>query len=163
MNIELTPKEYRDLLDILHIADVIMSGHRRGEDNRTGGHRALIQKLYARAGGEGFDRLFSHNKNLDKYEPTEDFEQSTLAHGLVDEFNDHLFWDLLISRLTVRDAAQLAGGTERLNALSAGDRRRVEEPIRQRYIQEFGVNGVSNLEVIERFTSVEGMPVPTSD
>jgi hypothetical protein len=28
MNIEISPKEYRDLLDILHIADVVMSGHR---------------------------------------------------------------------------------------------------------------------------------------
>jgi hypothetical protein len=27
MNIEISTKEYRDLLDILHIADVIMSGH----------------------------------------------------------------------------------------------------------------------------------------
>jgi hypothetical protein len=62
MNIEISPKEYRDLLDILHIADVVMSGHRREEDKRTERHRALIQKLYALARGEGFDRLISYSK-----------------------------------------------------------------------------------------------------
>lgn len=163
MNIELTSKEYRDLLDILHIADMIMTGHRRGEDKRTEGHRALLQKLYAHAGSEGFDRLIRHNQYLNKYEPTDDFEQNTLAHGLVNEFGEHLFWDQLISRLTVRDAAQLTGGAERLDSMSNSDRQHVEEPIRQRYIQEFGTNGVDNLEVIERFTAVEGMPLPTSD
>jgi hypothetical protein len=163
MNIELTAQEYRDLLDILHIADMIVSGHRRGGDKRTEGHRALIQKLYAGAGNEGFDGLVSHNRILNKYETTEDFEQSTPAHGLVNEFSEHLFWDQLISRLTIRDAAQLTGGAERLGSMSNSDRRHVEEPIRQRYVQEFSANGVANLEVIERFTAVEGMPMQTSD
>jgi hypothetical protein len=40
MNIEISTKEYRDLLDILHIADVVMSGHRREENKRTALHRA---------------------------------------------------------------------------------------------------------------------------
>ena len=41
MNIELTVKEYRDLLDIAHIADVILSGHRREPDKRSERHRVL--------------------------------------------------------------------------------------------------------------------------
>jgi hypothetical protein len=53
MNIEISTNEYRDLLDILHIADVVMSGHRNEADRRTERHRALIQKLYALAQGEG--------------------------------------------------------------------------------------------------------------
>ncbi|HEX9020459.1 MAG TPA: hypothetical protein VF903_04310, partial [Nitrospirota bacterium] len=88
MNIEISAKEYRDLLDILHIADVIMSGHRREEDMRTERHRALIQKLYAFAQG-GFGRLISFNEGVKKYVPTADFEQSSLAHAVVDEFGGH--------------------------------------------------------------------------
>jgi hypothetical protein len=163
MNIELTAKEYRDLLDILHIADVVMSGHRREENMRTERHRALIQKLYSLAQGEGLDRLISYNASVNKYAPAADFEQSTLAHAVIDEFGDHLFWDELISRFTVRDAAQIAGGIERLNAMSDGDRQAVEGPIRQRYIEEFTKNGVANLEIIQRFNIGRGMPVKTSD
>lgn len=163
MNIEISTKEYRDLLDILHIADVVMSGHRREEDKRTERHRALIRKLYTLAGGEGLDRLMSYNESAHKYVPTAEFEQSTLAHTVTDEFGDHLFWDELISRLSVRDAAQIAGGIERLNAMSDRDRQAVEGPIRQRYIEEFTTNDVANLEVIERFSIGGGIPVKTSD
>jgi hypothetical protein len=163
MNIEISTKEYRDLLDILHIADVVMSGHRREEDRRTGRHRALIQKLYALAGGEGLDRLISYNESAHKHVPTEEFEENSLAHVVVHEFGYHLFWDELISRLSVRDAAQIAGGLERLKAMSDSDRQAVEGPIRQRYLEEFSANGVANLAVIERFGLGEGMPVRTSD
>ena len=163
MNIEISTKEYRDLLDILHIADVIMSGHRREEDKRTERHRALIQKLYALSGGEGLDRLISYGKSVNKYVPTADFEQSTPAHAVIDEFGDHFFWDELISRLSTRDAARFAGGIDRLNAMSDSDRQQVEGPIRQQYIEEFGTNGVANLAVIERFGINKGMPAKTSD
>lgn len=163
MNIEISTKEYRDLLDILHIADVVMSGHRREEDKRTGRHRALIQKLYALARGEGLDRLMSYNESVNKYVPTGEFEESSLAHAVIEEFGDHLFWDELISRLSVRDAAQIAGGLERLNAMSDSDRQMLEGPIRQQYIEEFSKNGVANLVVIERFGTVGGKPVKTSD
>jgi len=163
MNIEITATEYRDLLDILHIADVAMSGHRREEDSRTARHRALIQKLYALAGGEGLERLISYDDTVKRYIPTEDFEKSTLAHLVIEEFGDHYFWDLLISRLTERDAAQMAGGSERLQALNDIDRRHAEGLIRQRYLAEFAANGVANLEVVVRYGSVEGMPKNTSD
>ena len=163
MNIELSAKEYRDLLDILHIADVVMSGHRRGEDKRTEQHRALIQKLYALAQGEGLDRLISYNESVHKYVPTDDFEKSALAHVLIDEFGDHLFWDELISRLSVRDAAQIAGGIDRLNAMSDIDRQALEGSIRQKYIEEFSAHAVANLTVIEQFSTGGGVRVDTSD
>ncbi len=163
MNIELTTNEYRDLLDILHIADVVMSGHRREEDKRTGRHRALIQKLYALAQGKGLDRLISHNESVHKYVTTADFEQSSLAHKVIDEYGDHLFWDELISRLTARDAEKIAGGTDRLSAMSDAARQAVEGPIRQRYIEEFSMHSVANLAVIEQFGIGGGMPVKTSD
>ena len=163
MNIEITTKEYRDLLDILHIADVVMSGHRREEDLRSVRHRALIQKLYALAGREGVEKLIGYNESSHTYVPTADYEESSLAHVLIDEFGDHLFWDELISRLSVRDAARNAGGIDRLNAMSDSERQAAEEPIRQRYIEEFSKNGISNVAIIERFTLGGVMPVKTSD
>ncbi|MGE5173310.1 MAG: hypothetical protein ACM3MD_05725 [Betaproteobacteria bacterium] len=163
MNFEISTKEYRDLLDILHIADVVMSGHRREEDKRTERHRALIQKLYALAKEDGNDLLISYNESVNKYIPTAEFEQSSVAHVLIHEFGDHLFWDELINRLSIRDAAQIAGGIDRLNAMSDSDRQAVEGPIRQRYIEEFTTNGVAGLEVIERFGIGGGILVKTSD
>ena len=163
MNIEISAKEYRDLLDILHIADAVMSGHRREEDKRTVRHRVLIQTLYALARSEGLDRLISYNESVKKYVPTAEFEENTLAHVVIHEFGDHLFWDELVNRLTIRDAAQMAGGKERLNTLSARERQQMDGPIRQRYVQEFATNGVSRLEIFERFSGDDGVPAMTSD
>ena len=163
MNIEISAKEYRDLLDLLHIADVIMSGHRREEDMRSARHRALIQKFYALAQEAGLDRLISYNESVNKYVPAVEFEESSLSHVLIDDFRDHLFWDELISRLSARDAAQNTGGTDRLNAINDSARQAAERPIRQRYIEEFSTNGVANLAVIERFSTGKGKLVKTSD
>jgi len=59
MKIQLSTQEYRNLLDILHVADVVLSEYRREEDSRSARHRALIQKLYALAQGEGLNGLFN--------------------------------------------------------------------------------------------------------
>ena len=163
MKIEITPQEYLDLLDILHIADVIMSGHRREEDNRTERHRSLIQKMYGHARSEGHERLIRYNEATKAYEPTEEFERTTLAHAVVEEFEDHLFWDGLINRLTIRDATQIVGSLERLNAMSASERQTVEGPIRQRYFYEFRTNGIANLEVVYRQSYDNDVSVKTSD
>jgi hypothetical protein len=163
MKLDLSPQEYLDLLDLLHIADVVMSGHRREEDQRTTRHRALVQKLYGLAGSEGRDRLIRHDPSANKFVPTGEFEEHSLAHPLINEFGDHLFWDELIARLTVRDAALIAGGIEQLNAMSHSDRHVLEGPIRQRYIEEFTASGITNLEVVARYGSGGEGPVETSD
>lgn len=163
MNIDISAKEYLSLLDILHIADVVMSGHRREEDGRTGQHRTLIQKLYSLARGEGLDRLIGYDESVHKHVPTAEFEENSPAHAMIHEFVDHIFWDELISRLSVRDAAQIAGGSNRLDAMNDSDRQQVEGPIRRRYIGEFAANGLANLEVVERLGMGGGQPVRTSD
>jgi hypothetical protein len=163
MNIEITANEYRDLLDILHIADVIMSGHRREPDKRSEQHRALIQKVYGLAPGVGLDHLMRHDAPDNVTVPTPEFEESTLSHVLINEFADHVFWDELISRLSVRDAAQTVGGMDRLNALNDSDRQATEGPIRQHYIEEFSRNNLTNVAVIDSFEIGGREPVKTSD
>lgn len=163
MKIELSAEDYLALLDLLHVADVVMTGHRREEDARTARHRQLVQKLYGLARGEGLERLMGQDEGLRRYVPTAEFEEGSIAHTLLDEFGDHVFWDELITRLSVRDAALIAGGGERLQGLSDGDRQSLEAPIRQRYIAEFTAHGIANLEVVERYGGENGAPVRTSD
>lgn len=163
MNVDFSAKEYRDLLDVLHIADVILSGHRKKPDKRSERHRSLIQRLYGLARGEGLEGLIRKDEQGNSYVPTPEFEESTLAHRVIDEFGDHLFWDELISRLSVRDAAHAAGGMDRLNAMNDIDRQAAEGPFRQAYIEEFSRNGISGLVVINSFEIGGGGPVKTSD
>ncbi len=163
MKIEISKEEYRALLDILHIAEVIVSGHRREEDPRTVNHRKLLKALYGRAGEAGFGDLFVYHAAEQRHHPTEAFENNALSHTLIDEFVDHAFWDQLISRLTTRDAAQEVGGRERLMSMNDDEREKVQRPINERYIKEFSQNGIENLAVVDRFMSDKGTTVQTSD
>ena len=163
MKIEITNEEYRTLLDVLHIAEVVLSGHRRHEDPRSEQHRMLIQKLYALAGDAGLGRLLAFDEARKLYHFTEEFENDAPAHSFVDEFAGHVFWDELISRLTARDAAWHAGGLERLNALSDDEREALERPINERYVEEFSKHGIGNLAVVEQLGGAGEGSVTTSD
>lgn len=163
MKIELTAQEYLALLDLLHIADVVTSGHRREEDERTARHRAIIQRLYGLGRSEGLDRLMGYDESARRFVPTAAFEQESLAHTLLAEFGNHLFWDELISRLSQRDAVRQAGGQENLSAMSEKDRLEIEGPIRQGYMEEFARSGVMNLAVVERFDLGSSDAIKTSD
>jgi len=163
MQIEIDAQEYRDLLDIVHIADVVLSGHGRGPDGRSERHRALIQKLYGMASSAGFESLMHFDEDVKKYVPTPAFEQGTLAHTAMNEFAEHLFWEHLTNRLAQRDTAQLAGGIERLAALDDQERHRLFHAIRQRYVEEFQANDIANLRLIESIAAGPGVPIKTSD
>ncbi len=163
MNIELDANEYRDLLDIVHIADVVLSGHGRGEDKRSERPRRLIQKLYALAKSAGSERMMGFDEKERKYVPTPEFEKSTLAHVELDEFGEHLFWDHLINRLSQRDAAQLVGGLERIAAMDEKDRHELFHAIRKRYAEEFRANDILHLRLVEPLEAAAGVPVKTSD
>ncbi|OGW42559.1 MAG: hypothetical protein A2010_13345 [Nitrospirae bacterium GWD2_57_9] len=163
MNIEIDANEYRDLLDIAHLADVVLSGHRQGGDKRSERHRALIQKLYSLAKDAGLGPMMSFNENNQTYVPTPDFEKSTLAHMVLNEFGEHLFWDHLINRLVQRDAAMMLGGMEKPGAMNEDERHRLFHAIRERYAAEFAANDIVNLQVIEPLGAGGGVPLKTSD
>lgn len=163
MKFEMTTEEYRILLDLLHIADVVLSGHRRQEDPRSEQHRMVIQKLYGLAGDAGLGDMIRFDENRKRYRPGEELENTSPVHTFVDEFTGHVFWDELISRLTARDAVWQAGGTEQLAALSDEEREALERPINDRYVKEFSANGIANLAVVERLGGAGEGSVTTSD
>ncbi len=163
MKIDLSKEEYQALLDLLHLGEVVVTGHRREDDPRSALHRRLIQSLYERAVEEGFGDLFAYHAAERQYHATEKFERDSLSHRLLDEFVDHIFWDQLISRLTTRDAAIEAGGQERLALMDEHERDALEEPIHERYLKQFTENGVDNLAVVDKFTVGAGAKVHTSD
>lgn len=163
MKIEMTREEYRSLLDILHIAEVVRSGHRRHEDPRSEQDRMLIQKLYALAADAGLGKLIAFDNSRKHYHPTEELENDSPVHAFIDEFAGHVFWDALISRLTARDAARQAGGIERLTALGDEERAALERPINERYVEEFSRNGINDLAVVEQYSGAGEGAVATSD
>jgi hypothetical protein len=154
MKIDISPDEYRDLLDLLHMAEWIMHGHETEPDPGSEKYEKLFQKLFALAGSMGLERLVSHDPKTKKYYLSKAFDDTTEAWEFIDDFTDDTFWDELIHRLTDRDLSRKVGGYEQLDKLSMEERFKLEGPIIERYSHEFDEIGLDRLELIEHFGGI---------
>ena len=66
----------------------------------------------------------------------------------IEEYNDELFWDELISRLTERDVSQLDPATIKERPM-AEEYFVVAAPIEELYASEFTSNGLTRLKISE--------------
>ncbi len=139
MNVEISKQEYRDLLDILSMADWVMTAHNSGKDGRTESYERLIQKFYSLA------------------------KDTSRSWEFIDEFTEDAFWDELTHRMTERDMARQAGGYEQLRSLSREEWSALEAPIHERYSEEFYRSGIERLEIAEHYGHEMTKPLQTHD
>jgi hypothetical protein len=163
MKIEITKPEYRDLLDLLYIAEWVLIAHKTGDDPRTKPYDKLIQKFYSHAKEAGYDRLVEHDPLTRDHYTTREFEEASKATVFIDEFVDDSFWDELIIRLAERDAAHQAGGYEQLGLLNPADKHALQAPIEERYSEEFNGHGLDHVVLGHQFGIDLTKPVKTSD
>lgn len=146
MKIDFTKEEYRRLLDMLTIADWVMSSQRNEPDERVAPYDELQQKIFSVAEEFGFDNLISYDKNLDGYFPTMEFENESLEQTFIEEYNEDCFWDMLAGRLAQRDLMD-EHGADTFLAMDPVDRMTMEDNKVDEYLDEFEVNGLDNLRV----------------
>ncbi len=163
MNVDISKEEYLDLLDLLHIASWVLVAHKTEDDPRTKKYDRIMQKFYARAKEAGAEHLIENDPDLKKSYPTREFEERSQAMAFIDEFVDHSFWDELIIRFAERDAARQAGGFEQMNLMSHEDLHALEDPIEDRYADEFNEHGIDRLEIVEQFAGHDASTPATHD
>lgn len=103
MKINLTKREYRSLMDVLYIADWVMSAFGETGNNKPDPHDQLEQKLLSYAKDFGFDDYVQQDKSAGRYYPTRLFEDETMATEIIDQYDENTFWDELAHRLAQRD------------------------------------------------------------
>jgi len=133
MQIELTDKEFRRLLDMVYIGNWILNSCR--DDDRFEDYDALEEKLFSLCPERGMPAL-SQRWRGHTY-PSRAFEEGGI-HEAIADYEDAVFYDILAEELARRDmdAEQVSQeDTEELNA-------RMEE-----YFQEFEKNGIENVKV----------------
>lgn len=145
MQIELSTEEYRQLVDVLYLADWLLTAHKVGDDPRVEVYHQLVQKLYARAQEMGLSHLIEYAAEFDQYFPTRDFESGTPIHEFIDEYDDETFWDELTRRLAERDLLAQMGSWEKIQKLSTEDRIRKLGQLEEQYAAEFARSGLENL------------------
>ena len=128
MNIELTDKEFRRLLDLVYIGNWILNSTR--EKDRFEDYDILQEKLFAQCAKNGMNTLISRWQG--HIFPSPAYENGGI-HEAIADYEDAVFFDILAEELARRD---LGEDCDDLAALTA----RMDE-----YMDEFEANGVENL------------------
>lgn len=144
LKIDFTKQEYRLLLDVVFIADWILTSHDVEEPSDDDPYQMLFQKVYSYAEESGFRNLVAAAPELNRYYPTKEYEDANDVFDRIEEYDAMNFWEELIERFTDRD---VYGGLPD----DARDRLDTEEfwkraaPYEQKYAAEFEKHGIERL------------------
>lgn len=133
MNIELTDKEFRRLLDLIYIGNWILNST-RGND-RFEDYDLLQERFFALAGKNGMKALVE--TYMGHYFPSKAYEEGGI-HEAIADYEDAVFFDILAEELARRDMVEENRDQDDLVEL----KNRMND-----YMDEFEKNGVDRLTV----------------
>lgn len=134
MNIPLTNKEFRRLLDMVYIGNWVLNSTR--EDDRIPDYDALESKLFALCEGTPMASLVEDYHGLKV--PSRAFNDGGIHEAIVD-YEDTVFYDILAEELARRDMDYPEITNENYDELV----NRMEE-----YISEFEAHGADNIVIV---------------
>ena len=141
INVEFSEAQFKDLLKLVHLGNWVANGIRT-PDNQISGLLDIHDQLLNEAYSQGLSEAVSYDEKEDECFPTEVFEDE--MDDLIDEYEDLVFWQDLIIRMTHRDFIA-AHGEDTLENMPLPERDKKLSPIEKKYEDEFFANGVDNL------------------
>ena len=133
MQIELTEKEFRRLLDLVYVGNWILNST-RGED-RFEDYDLLQEKLFALSPGAGMPSLVQRWRG--HIFPSKAYEEGGI-HEAIADYEDAVFYDILAEELARRDMSD--------EQISQNDTEELAERMEE-YYDEFEENGIDNVRV----------------
>ena len=131
MNLELTPKQFRRLLDMAYIGNWVLNAT-RGED-RFADYDEVESLLFTKAQQEGMDSLAQTWEG--EVVPSRAFADGGIHEAIMD-YENNVFFDILAEDLARRDMTAAALDQKDIAELTT----RIEA-----YIAEFEANGTDNI------------------
>jgi len=131
MDIQLTMKEFRHLLDLVYIGNWILNST-RGND-RFEDYDLLQEKIFALAAQNGLPELAQ--TYLGRIFPSRAYEDGGI-HDAIADYEDAVFFDILAEELARRDMTEEHLNPNDLSELTA----RMDS-----YMSEFEANGIENI------------------
>ena len=133
MQIELTEKEFRRLLDLVYVGNWVLNSARG--DDRFEDYDLLQEKLFAMSPGQGMPSLVQrwHGHVF----PSRAYEEGGI-HEAIADYEDAVFFDILAEELARRDLGLEDSEPEDYTQLTE----RMDE-----YLDEFEKNGLSAIQI----------------
>ena len=136
MNIELTEKEFRRLLDLVYVGNWILNSTRQ-EDDRFEDYDRLQEKLFALCSKHGMKARAEHY--MGHCFPSKAYEDGGI-HEAIADYEDAVFFDILAEELARRDMVR--------ENLDSGDVTELTSRMDD-YMDEFEKNGIDRVVVEE--------------
>jgi hypothetical protein len=133
MEIKMTQKQFRRLLDLVYIGNWILNSA-RGED-RFEDYDLVQEKLFALCSGQGMPTLIQRWRG--HVFPSQAYEDGGI-HEAIADYEDAVFFDILAEELARRDLGLSESEPEDYTELNA----RIDE-----YLDEFEKNGLNAVTV----------------
>ncbi len=147
MKINFTKEQYLALLDIFEIAGWVLHSHKAERTEETRQYTELEQKIYALAGNFGCGDMVEYSESDSRYYPARKLEEGP-AMNFINTFEEDTFWSRLVEYLAERDLVRELG-KEEAGSLDRAERWERLESFESRYWDEFQVNGIERLEIVE--------------
>ncbi len=103
IQIKFSKEEMKKLLELLNIADWVLTSQDVDEDERKDSYMKLLQRLYKEAYENGMTEEVEFAEDVKEYFPNEEWEEKIQARDFIEEYEDATFWDELVFRLADRD------------------------------------------------------------
>ncbi|OJF94646.1 hypothetical protein [Alkalibacterium sp. 20] len=104
MKINFTKKQYRSLIDLIHLGDMVVNGIRT--DDTVEEYEELREYIYSFAKQMGQEDNIKYDKEYDMHFETREYESGKVQE-YIEDYDDEIFWTELASRLATRDTQKL--------------------------------------------------------
>lgn len=143
MKINFTKKEYRTLVDLIFLGDMVVNGIRVGDDN-VKEYEELREYLYSFAEQMGCEDIIQFDKQFNQHFETREYEEGKVQDYLK-EYDNEIFWNEMASRLAMRDIER----TQRISAEELDHQEMIKNvwSREETYLEEFEKNGLKNVNV----------------
>lgn len=150
ISLEFTKKQFETLLELVYLGNWMVNAVRDGskEDPHFQEHDDLADFIYSKAGEVGGGKLFEYDPEFKKWFPTTEFTEENVDF-YHDDYDERIFWEELIDRLSWRDLRALYGEKE-IGKMSFQEKIIKRQPFIEKYEEEFDKNWLSGLVIKEQ-------------
>ena len=141
MDIKLTEKQFEKLLKLTYLGMWVVEAHEQDNDNYF---TEIEQLLYSKSEEISDQKFIEYDEVSKKYYPALNFDKEDIIVKYIDTYEENIFWDELIDRLTKRDMINKYG-LDGIQKMSQEEVFEHEKEFIDKYEQEFQKTGIENL------------------
>lgn len=144
MQINVTQAQYEKLMELVYLGNWMVNSY-RGEE-RLEDYDRTAEHILSFAPAAGCQDRVEFDEFEGRYFPSRKLDED--LKPFVDDYDDDVFWNLLIDRLAERDLIR-ARGEEAVDKMEWDEYSRNVEPYVKKYEKEIDESGIEHLEIFK--------------